>query len=59
MNRPVIKDAVEASLARRYFVEHCFRWMGRLAVTFGLACVAFLFYDIVSQGHGAFLQTMS
>ena len=57
MTKPEIKSAVEASLAKRYFFEHCFRWMGRLAITFGLACVAFLFFDIVSKGYGAFQQT--
>lgn len=57
MTKAVIKDAVEASLARRYRVEHCFRWTGRLAICFGLFCVAFLFFDIISNGYSAFLQT--
>jgi len=57
MNNRAIKDAVEASLARRYFVEHCFRWSGRLAIIFALACVSFLFFDIASKGLGAFTKT--
>ena len=57
MSKQAIKDAVEAGLSRRYFVEHCFRWSGRLAIIFGLACVAFLFFDIASRGLGAFTKT--
>lgn len=57
MNSRVIKDAVEASLARRYFIERCFRWSGRLAIIFALGCVACLFFDIVSKGLGAFTKT--
>ena len=57
MTKREIREAVDKSLKRRYLLEHCFRWMGRLAVVFSLACVLVLFTDIFSKGYTAFLQT--
>lgn len=47
----------EARLKKRHAAEKRFQWYGRLSIAFGIACVLFLFYDIVSKGHGAFFQT--
>lgn len=46
-----------AHLAKRHKAESRFKWFGRLSIGFGLACVLFLFTDIISKGHGAFTQT--
>ncbi len=46
-----------AALKRRNRSEKRFRWAGRLSITFGMACVLFLFTDIISKGIGAFTQT--
>ena len=42
---------------KRYAAEKRFQWYGRLAVTFGVVCVLFLFVNIISNGIGAFTQT--
>ncbi len=42
---------------RRNRSEQRFRWAGRLSIAFGIACVLFLFTDIISKGIGAFTQT--
>ena len=42
---------------RRNRSETRFRWAGRLSIGFGIACVLFLFTDIISKGIGAFTQT--
>jgi len=46
-----------ATLKKRHAAESRFRWFGRLSIGFGLACVIFLFTDIISKGIGAFTQT--
>ena len=48
---------VERSLKRRYRAERRFRAYGILAVTLGLASVAFLFSSIISTGWTVFQQT--
>ena len=48
---------VSANLKKRHAAERRFQWYGRLSVLFGIACVLFLFTDIVSKGFGAFTQT--
>ncbi len=44
-------------LKKRYAAESRFKWYGRISVGFGIACVLFLFTDIISKGVGAFTQT--
>lgn len=46
-----------ATLKKRHAAERRFKWFGRLSITFGVACVVFLFTDIISKGAGAFWQT--
>lgn len=46
-----------ARLAKRHRAEARFKWFGRISIGFGLACVLFLFTDIISKGIGAFTQT--
>jgi len=46
-----------ANIKRRNAAESRFRWYGRLSIGFGIACVLFLFTDIVGKGMGAFTQT--
>lgn len=46
-----------ANLSKRKSAEKRFQWFGRIAVSFGLVCVLFLFTDIISNGYSAFLQT--
>lgn len=46
-----------ATLKKRKAAEKRFQWYGRLAVSFGIICVLFLFTDIFSKGIGAFTQT--
>ena len=46
-----------ASLKKRHARERRFQWYGRISVAFGIACVVFLFTDIISNGIGAFKQT--
>ena len=51
-------DAKRAAvLKKRHAAEKRFQWFGRLSVMFGIACVIFLFGDIISKGIGAFTQT--
>ncbi|NND00278.1 MAG: phosphate ABC transporter permease PstA [Gammaproteobacteria bacterium] len=45
------------NLKKRHAAERRFRWYGRLAVSFGIACLVVLFTDIISKGIGAFTQT--
>ncbi|MBT8114052.1 MAG: phosphate ABC transporter permease PstA [Arenicella sp.] len=47
----------KASLDKRNAAEKRFRWYGRVAIGFGIACLVFLFVDIISKGIGAFNQT--
>lgn len=47
----------EKRLQKRHKAESRFKWYGRISIAFGIACVLFLFYDIISKGHGAFFQT--
>ena len=44
-------------IKKRNAAEARFRWYGRLSIAFGVACVLFLFTDIISKGIGAFTQT--
>jgi len=59
--KPMINDELAAkrtaTLKKRHAAERRFQWFGRLSVLFGLACVVFLFTDIISKGIGAFTQT--
>ncbi|MBD2859144.1 phosphate ABC transporter permease PstA [Spongiibacter sp. KMU-158] len=48
---------IQKSLKKRYFVERCFLWSGRAAITLGLLAVLVLFVDITSKGYGAFRST--
>jgi len=52
-----LKRLRQARLKKRHAAEKRFQWYGRLSIGFGLLCVLFLFYDIISKGHGAFFQT--
>jgi len=42
---------------KRNAAEKRFQWYGRLSIAFGIACVLFLFTDIITKGIGAFTQT--
>ncbi len=42
---------------KRNAAEKRFQWYGRLSIAFGIACVLYLFTDIISKGIGAFTQT--
>jgi len=44
-------------LRKRRSAEKRFQWFGRISIAFGIACVLFLFTDIISKGAGAFTQT--
>jgi len=44
-------------MKKRHAAEKRFQWYGRISVMFGVACVIFLFTDIISKGIGAFTQT--
>jgi len=46
-----------ASLKKRHAAEKRFQWLGRISVGFGIACVLFLFTDIIRNGYSAFYQT--
>lgn len=46
-----------ASLKKRHAAERRFQWLGRISIAFGLACVLFLFTDIIRNGYSAFYQT--
>ncbi|QFY90479.1 phosphate ABC transporter permease PstA [Magnetovirga frankeli] len=50
-------DIVQKNLDKRYRAERRFRLFGLLAVVTGLLFVSALFIDIISKGHGAFMQT--
>lgn len=58
-NMPRVNTAVRAAalLKKRHRAESRFRWFGRLSIGFGIACVLFLFTDIIGKGMGAFTQT--
>jgi len=45
------------ALKKRNTAEKRFQWFGRLSIGFGIACVLFLFTDIIGKGLGAFTQT--
>ena len=50
-------ELVNRNLAKRYRNEKRFRAYGIISIVFGLACLVFLFSDIIGKGHTAFLQT--
>ena len=50
-------ELVNKNLAKRKRAEKRFRLYGISAIGFGLACLLFLFTDIIGKGHTAFLQT--
>lgn len=50
-------ELVNRNLAKRYRAEKRFRFYGIAAIGFGMACLLFLFVDIIGKGHTAFLQT--
>ena len=55
--RAVAAKRRAANLKKRKAAETRFRWYGRLSISFGIACLLFLFTDIISKGVGAFVQT--
>lgn len=52
-----IKAQVEKSLKRRYRAEKRFRAYGVISVAIGLLALCGLFYQVISNGVGAFRQT--
>jgi len=56
-SREVIAEKRAAKLKKRHQAERRFQWFGRISIGFGIACVLFLFTDIISKGYGAFTQT--
>jgi len=56
-SKSVIAQKRAASLKKRHNAERRFQWYGRISIAFGIACVLFLFTDIISKGHSAFFQT--
>jgi len=56
-DRAVLAQKRAVSRKRRNKAEKRFQWAGRLSISFGIACVLFLFTDIISKGIGAFTQT--
>lgn len=56
-NKELLAAKRAAKLQQRKSAEKRFQWFGRLAVSFGLICVLFLFTDIISKGYSAFVQT--
>ena len=46
-----------AQIKKRNRAEKRFQWLGRISIGFGVACVLFLFTDIISKGYSAFVQT--
>lgn len=60
-NSPVEQESLRAvrvaHLKKRHRAETRFKWYGRVSIAFGIACVLFLFFDIINKGHGAFFQT--
>ncbi len=55
--RVVAAERRAATLKKRKAAEKRFQWFGRISIGFGIACVLFLFTDIVSKGASAFTQT--
>lgn len=55
--RAMLAERRAAKLVKRHAAESRFRWFGRLSIGFGIACVLFLFTDIITKGIGAFTQT--
>lgn len=56
-SQKTIAERRKATLKKRHQAESRFQWYGRISIAFGIACVLFLFTDIISKGHGAFTQT--
>jgi len=56
-DRAVLAKKRAAALKKRNKAEKRFQWAGRISIAFGIACVLFLFTDIISKGTGAFTQT--
>ena len=52
-----VRDAVQASLARRHRRERLFRGAGLLSIVFGLLALLSLLVSIASDGVGAFQQS--
>jgi phosphate transport system permease protein len=50
-------ELVNKNLEKRNRSERRFKRFGIASITFGLLCLLFLFTDIISKGHSAFLQT--
>ncbi|MBP5857992.1 phosphate ABC transporter permease PstA [Marivibrio halodurans] len=50
-------ERVRQSLARRYAAEKRFRAYGLIAIGLAMCFIAILFFDIISKGHSAFLQS--
>ena len=48
---------IASNLKKRHAAERRFRLLGQLSVAFGVACLLFLFTDIITKGIGAFTQT--
>ena len=44
------QEKIRSGLKKRHRAETRFRLYGATAITFGLMCVLFLFYDITSKG---------
>ena len=57
MTNQTIAERRAARLAKRHKAEARFKWYGRISIGFGIACVLFLFTDIISKGVSAFTQT--
>ncbi len=57
MSKPATINRIKKSLDKRYRAERRFQWFGRLSILFALSCLAVLFTDIISKGHGAFRLT--
>ena len=49
-SREVIAEKRAAKLKKRHQAERRFQWFGRISIGFGIACVLFLFTDIISKG---------
>ena len=56
-DRDLLAKKRAVALKKRNRAEKRFQWAGRLSIVFGIACVLFLFTDIISKGTGAFTQT--
>lgn len=53
----IVTERRAQHIKKRNAAESRFKWYGRLSIAFGMACVLFLFTDIISKGIGAFSQT--